>query len=297
MADRNTPRFLLGSRQLFGDVEPDLLLLAKEIMAKIEPPAATEKTSDVLGSKEFATLARKELDHYRQLDPELSSQIEIRRDIPGIMVSRGNFLIGANAIIPEKRVHAALAHEIGTHVLTWHNGGRQPFHEFQTGMAGYEPLQEGLAVLSEYLSGELDAERLRQLAARVIAVDLITSGADFVETFHVLHKDYGLRARSAFMMTMRTFRGGGYTKDAIYLRGLIKLLEYLGNGKEIELLFLGKLAQEYLPLVKELQWRKIVKPPVLLPRYFDQPDARQRLEKLRNKITVIDLVKELASCA
>ncbi|HID81372.1 MAG TPA: DUF1704 domain-containing protein [Chromatiales bacterium] len=293
VADRNTPRFLLGSRQLFGDVEPDLLQLAQQIMAKTEPPTSGENDDDVLDSKAFAAYARKELDYYRGLDPELSSQVEIRPDIPGIMVSRGNFLIGASAKVPQKRVNATLAHEIGTHVLTWHNGQQQSFRELQAGMAGYEPLQEGLAVLSEYLTGELNAERLRQLSGRVIAVDLITSGADFVETFRVLHKDYGIKVWSAFMMTMRTFRGGGYTKDAVYLRGLVNLLDYLGKGKQLEPLFLGKLAQEHLPLVEELRWRKIVNPPALLPSYFHQPAARERLEKLYNGVTVTDLIKEL----
>ena len=293
IADRNTPRFLLGSRQLFGDIEPDLLQLAKEIMAKIEPSTSGTGDDATLSSEVFAVYARDELDYYRKLDPKLSSRVEVRSDIPGIMVSHGNFLIGSNAKVQQKRVNATLAHEIGTHVLTWHNGRQQIFHELQTGMAGYEPLQEGLAVLSEYLTGELTAGRLRQLAGRVIAVDLITRGADYVETFRTLHNEYGIKANPAFMMTMRTFRGGGYTKDAIYLRGLVNLLNYLGKGKDFEPLFLGKLAQEHLPLVKELQWRQIVNPPTLLPRYFHQPETRERLERLRNGVSVTDLIQEL----
>ena len=37
-------------------------------------------------------------------------------------------------------------------------------------MAGYEELQEGLAVLAEYLVGGLNRTRMQQLAARVLAI-------------------------------------------------------------------------------------------------------------------------------
>ena len=39
---------------------------------------------------------------------------------------------------------------------------------------------------------------------------------------------------------MRVFRSGGMTKDAIYLRGLVELLEHLGAGGSLDPLWLGK---------------------------------------------------------
>ena len=41
---------------------------------------------------------------------------------------------------------------------------------------------------------------------------------------------------------MRIYRGGGLTKDAVYLRGLLQILRYLREGGELEPLFVGKVA-------------------------------------------------------
>lgn len=294
VADRNMPRFLLGSRQLFGDVEPELLQLAEEILAQALPAQADADREPMLDARQFAERAEVELDWYRQQDAGFSCRVEVRDDIAGIMVSHGNFLIGSAATVAGSRVDAALAHEIGTHALTYHNGRQQPFQELYCGMAGYEPLQEGLAVLSEYLSGQLGVGRVRQLAGRVLAVKLISDGAEFLETFRILHRERGFTARAAFMITMRTYRGGGYTKDAVYLRGLMQLLDYLAEGHELETLYLGKVAHDHLGLIEELRWRQILKPPRLLPRLFQLPEVVARCARLKQGLKVTDLLQEVA---
>lgn len=291
LADRNTPRFLPGSRALFGDVEPELAALADELLAGIDHDGRPAE-AEWLDAEAFANRAREELAWYRRRDRRLRSGVEVREDIAGILVSHGRFLIGRSARVSRSRVAAALAHEIGTHVLTWHNGRHQPFRELQEGMAGYEPLQEGLAVLAEYLVGGLEAARLRQLAGRVKAVQLICEGADFVTTFRTLHREYGFGARSAWMMTMRTFRGGGYTKDAVYLRGLQRLLQRLAEGVDLAGLYVGKLADAWLPYVEELRWRTIVQPPAILPRFFELPEATPRLRRLTAGLRVPQLLED-----
>ena len=80
------------------------------------------------------------------------------------MVSNGNLLIGRKAKIPASRVDALVQHEVGTHLLTYFNGRAQPFQMLYTGLAGYEEMQEGIAVLSEYLVDGLSVPRLRLLA-------------------------------------------------------------------------------------------------------------------------------------
>jgi len=295
--DRNTPAFLLGSRQLFGDISPELLQLARDILEKVPPDADTDTDADAsqaeqLNAQQFGAYAHEELDYYRSQDVSLASTIEIRDDIPGIMVSHGNFLIGANAKFPTSRLRATLAHEIGTHVVTYHNGRQQPLQELRSGMAGYETLQEGLAVLSEYLVGELSGARLRQLAGRVLAAHMIVDGADFMETFDSLHQEVGFGAYAAFMMTMRTFRGGGYTKDGIYLQGLVDVLAYLAEGNDLRTLYLGKIAHEYIPLIEELRWRHVLKEATLVPRLFALAESQERLERLAQGCSVLDLAEQ-----
>ena len=151
-------------------------------------------------------------------------------------------------------------HEVGTHVLTFINGRAQPFRLLCAGLAGYDELQEGLAVLSEYLVGGLSAARLRLLAARVIAVKCMTDGADFIETFNTLCNDHGFTRRTAFGITARVHRSGGLTKDATYLRGLVSVLRYLRGGGGIEPLLVGKIGMDDLSVMEELLRRKILRP-------------------------------------
>ena len=291
ISDRNTPRFMHGSQQIYGKVEDWLLLLAQQLVEGIQPNE-TQDDEGFLDAHSFAECARKEITHYKNLFPELSAQVEVRDDITGILVSNGHFLIGADARIPTTRVQATLAHEIGTHVVTYYNGRSQPFHQLHAGMAGYEPLQEGLAVLSEYLIGRLDGSRLRLLAGRVLAVHSLTQGASFIETFRELNRGHGFSDGMAFNITMRVYRGGGFTKDAVYLRGLATLLNYLGDGGDFELLLLGKISLEHVSLIEELKWRKVLKAGPLRPRYLDNPEVVERLKRLQQGRTLQQLVEE-----
>lgn len=277
--DRNRPQFLHGSIQLFGKIDATLLNSAKQLLAQSNndfPP-----TGEIFDAEQFAQKAREEIAWYQQSDPSLAPKVEVRDDITGILVSHGNFLIGSDAHVSEARLRATLNHEIGTHALTYHNGKKQPLQQLYAGMAGYEELQEGLAVMAEYLAGGLTLPRLQLLAGRVIAVDSIISGADFIETFKTLQQEYGFKPYTAFNLTMRVYRGGGYTKDMVYLRGLLMLLNYFQDDGELEILYSGKFAMEHLPLLHELRWREVLQPIAITPRYLTDDQALQRLNALK----------------
>jgi uncharacterized protein (TIGR02421 family) len=207
------------------------------------------------------------------------------------MVSRGNLLVGRNARFGISRIEALLSHEVGTHCLTFHNGRAQPFQQLSLGLPGYDELQEGLAVLAEYLAGGLDRIRLRLLAGRVVAVRLLLDGATFVEVFRELHRTHGFTQYSSFTVAARVYRGGGLTKDAVYLRGLDRILGYLRNGGRLDPLFVGKIAARHVPIVEELQLRGVLRPIPVRPRYLESEIAAQRLERLRGGSTVLDLLE------
>ena len=289
LQDRNSPRFLHEGVQLFGGVGDGLRDLALEILAAVSPRSREAGAGRTLSPREFAKAAREEIRTLRRQHPALDATVEIRGDIAGLMVSRGNLLISTRTAVPPARVEALLQHEIGTHVLTYHNGKAQRLRLLATGLAGYDELQEGLAVLAEFLVGGLSRPRLRQLAGRVVAARCLLDGATFVETFRTLHRAHGFNQQVAFWMTMRTHRGGGLTKDAIYLRGLRQILAYLRGGGELDPLWVGKIAVHHIPLVRELRWRGVLQPPPLVPRYLERTDARARLARLRKSTSILDL--------
>ena len=289
--DRNSDAFLQGSMQLFGRVDEALLDTAKMLISLTA--VASTGSDEKLSARQLAQHAQDEIEHYRKTDPSFAAKVEVREDITGILVSHGNFLIGSDAQVSKARLCATLNHEIGTHALTYHNGKKQPLQQLYAGLAGYEELQEGLAVLAEYLSDGLSLPRLQLLAGRVIAVHNICCGADLVECFHSLHGEYGFRPFTAFNMAMRVYRGGGYTKDLIYLRGFIQLLDYLANEEDMELLYCGKVSMEHLHLLQELRWRGVLKPLALAPRFLQGETSKQRLMALRAEPTIEHIIGNL----
>ena len=287
---RGSAQFRYGSLQVFGGVEDDLLAVANALLTVV--PAGAPTSVERVDAATFYAACQRELAGWAEQYPDIQPRSRLREDLSGLMVSRGELNVGHNLSVPRDRVEALIAHEIGTHVLTYWNGRAQPLTLLHTGTPGYEDLQEGLAVLSEWFVGGLTASRFRTLAARVVAIDHMLRGHGFVSTFQLLHEGHGIPARSAFFTTARAFRCGGFTKDAVYLRGLVELLDYLGRGGRLEPLFTGKLRLSYVPLVDELTERGILRPPPLLPGYFreDAAAGHPKLNFLHAGATVFDLV-------
>jgi uncharacterized protein (TIGR02421 family) len=289
--DRETEQFLPGSLRLFGRPDKPLVALADAVLDRLAADPTATKGEEVVGATAFAAAARAELEYYRAQFEGFTSSVEVRKDIPGsLMVAQGQLLVGEEVSLSATRVPALLAHEVGTHVLTYYNGCAQPLRQLRFGLAGYEPLQEGLAVLAEWLVGGLTHGRMRTLAARVLAACSLVDGAKFVETFRFLKERAGLSDRAAFGVTLRIYRSGGLTKDMVYLRGLRDLLAHLGAGGAFWPLFVGKIALAHLPAVEALRARGVLDDPPLRPRYASDPTALARLERARDGLTVLDLL-------
>ncbi len=292
LSDVGTPRFLLGSLQVYGGIELTLLGLAKELLATIPARSRESSGGRQLTAREFADRATAEIEHYRRGYPEFRATATVRDDLYwGLLVSGGNLLIGRYTRVPAARVEALLQHEIGTHLVTHYNGRAQPFRQLYSGLAGYDSFQEGIAVLAEYLVGGLDRPRMRLLAARVLAAQSLVEGASFLDTFRVLSQTYGFPQRVAYTVSMRTYRGGGLTKDVVYLRGLVEILDFLRRGGDLEPLLVGKIAADHVPLVRELQLRQILGRPPLKPRYLDNPRVSDKLRLLRSGLSVERLIE------
>jgi uncharacterized protein (TIGR02421 family) len=295
LSDRGTPRVLPGSLQVYERPDKSLLDLAKRLLKAVPAHTGDDRRTDSIDSKAFAQCARKEIAKMRSGHPRLEAKVQIRDDIPGIMVSAGNLLIGKQVRMPRARIDATIQHEVGTHILTYYNGLAQPLRQLHAGTAGYEELQEGLGVLSEFLVGGLSRPRLRVLAGRVLAVESVIEGADFIDTFRLLHEKCDFSASGAFSIAMRVHRGGGFTKDAIYLRGFVSVLDRIGKGLRLDDLLLGKISLAHVPIMKELTWRKVLKLAPLRPSYLDDPQAKIRLAAVAKGLCVTDVAEALGS--
>src|SRR6478672_9245119 len=286
LEDRDTSRLVYGSLQLYGGIAQPLASAAEELLQTI--PAEAPSTRSVTAGA-FAEAAREEFDRYRAVYPDFPMNVEVRDDISELMVSLGRLLIPEAAAFTAARVEPLLHHEVGTHVVTYHNGARQPLTLLTIGLPGYDETQEGLAVLAEYLTGGLDPRRLRVLAARVVAIGQMLDGAGFLEIFESLREEYRISARTAWSIAIRVVVAGGSVKDAIYLRGITRILEALADGGSLDVLFVGKLSLDHIPLIQDLLDREVLQAPWVRPRWLDVPGARERLDKLRGGASVTDL--------
>jgi hypothetical protein len=127
------------------------------------------------------------------------------------------------------------------------------------------------------------------LAARVVAIADMLNGADFLEIFEALRAEHRVPTKTAWSIAIRVVVGGGSVKDAIYLRGLARILEALAEGSSLDVLFVGKLALDHIPLIQDLLDREVLTAPWVRPRWLDVPGAQERLDTLREGATVTDL--------
>jgi len=161
-------------------------------------------------------------------------------------------VINKNHIFSDNEIAVLTNHEIGVHMVTTMNGALHPLKIFSHGFPNYEETQEGLAVFSEYMSNSLTVKRLKELAYRVIAVDSLAKGYSFSKTFRLLHNQYDLDREHSFYITVRAHRGGGFTKDYLYLTGLKKIYNYYKQGKDLNLLLSGKISLPYIESIQSL---------------------------------------------
>ena len=273
---RGRTGFTMAAIDLFGDVDPVLLQAAETVLANV--PLRDAPPSRDVDAQGFMAAARGEMETYRARDDRFAFEV-IEEPTPGthIFTSGGNLHVAVDYRVPEERVDPLIQHEVGTHTITRFNGRCQPLDTLECGLADYDALQEGIAVLAEYMAGHLPPSRLRVLAARVVAARMAIDEQPAGEIFATVHEQHDLDIETAFNTTMRALRGGGMTKDALYLDGLIDLLAYMKGGGDVPLLFIGKFALKQRAVLERLLEAGFLHPPALNPNWVDRPGAGEEL--------------------
>jgi len=170
-------------------------------------------------------------------------------------------------------------HEGHVHVATALNGRAQPVLAF----TGYPSprttaTQEGLAVLTEFLTQSTSLERLRRLSDRTLAIKMAEDGADFCELYRFF-LGRGHDEAAAYDCARRVCRGGlvtggaPFTKDVCYLDGLLRVTNFLrvalvkGHLHHVPLFFAGKIDVQDVPLFGRLLREGAVVEPKFVPAW------------------------------
>ena len=280
ISTRNTSAFKAASLLHYGTVGSQLLADAHAILAR---PRPRKHSGETVGAPEVAEAARSLVVQYQAVDKRFDPTIEIRDDIASLLVSGRKLMIASGTSMQRARVDALLAHEVSVHLLTHFNGAAQGLTVFRTGLAHYEGLQEGLGVFAEWAVGGLSPARLRMLAGRVIAVDAMLDGAEFIDVYRGLVKGHGLRRKPAFDIATRVFRSGGFAKDLIYLKGFQDVYGLITAGASLDPFWIGKIARDHVGAIEELIQRKLVQPPLFKPEFLQREDVERRVARLRDE--------------
>jgi len=190
-----------------------------------------------------------------------------------------NIKLSQHAMFSDRDLKYLEVHEGWVHVGTTLNGASQPYCFFLSkGSPSSSVIQEGLAVITEVVTFSSYPGRIRKITNRVIALEKVRQGADFLDIYGYF-LDCGLSEDDSYNHTVRIFRGstptgGAFTKDLAYAKGFLLIYNFLRFAisqrrvNTIPLLFTGKLILDDLPLLSELRESELLAPPVYLPPPF-----------------------------
>lgn len=161
-------------------------------------------------------------------------------------------------------------HELGTHALRRYNYEQQPYYKKKKkhGFGSYLVTEEGLAVLHSLIAFNY---KLAYRPARYYISSTLAQKYSFAETFAQLTTIFA-DPEKRWTAVLRQKRGltdtsqpGGFTKDLVYLRGLVEVTHWLrDNNYNLEPLYHGKIAKE------DAQKAKLLNPSYkpLLPSFY-----------------------------
>lgn len=259
-----TPDFMYDSLRYFGEPTQKDLSNARFILHL--PNNLAEENEDLLQVDQLTQILS---DFANSNQYQYTLKLEDNM-IANALVSGTTIKLNKNAKLSLSDSVALANHEIGVHLVTTLNARAQPLRILEVGNPLNTMTQEGLAILSEYLSNNLTIKRLKILALRVVAVESMLKERSFRKTFLLLREEFGADDEIAFSVCARIYRGGGFVKDYLYLQGFHKMLNAFESESDFSLLFAGKVSMDYLPQIGRLVSKGLLYNPKFISPTFTQ---------------------------
>jgi len=284
-----TREFYFHSAELYGrpgslsaDRKTTNLDLARHFAGVVDQFAASGRVpspldAEVLSAEDVAPELEK---RFAATFPDRAIRVEIVDDIAAKVTARIDLvLIKRGARFSARDLMQVEYHEGDVHIATALNGRAQelvPFIGFPSPRT--TGTQEGLAVLTEFLTHSTGVERLRRLADRTLAIKMAEDGASFIDVYR-WSLQTGYDESGAFDLARRVFRGGmveggaPFTKDVCYLDGLLRVTNFLrvalvkGHTEYVRLFFAGKLDSTDVPLFGRLLREGLITEPRYVPEW------------------------------
>lgn len=251
-----TEDFVYNSLRFYG--KPDRSLIKSAIFILSAPDFEDHEEESIHDAEYAVNYLRRQAEEWG-----LKCTVETSKKIVARMMfhhERLLLLINQNTHFSDQELKALAYHQLGVNVHTTINASTQPLKVFSIGFPEHHRTQAGLVIFSEYCSGNLTLSRLKNLALRVIAIKHMLHYGDFLKTYHMLLDEYQATPEQSFSVTVRVFRGGGFTKDFHYLVGL-KALFNSAKMQNVTPLLAGNTDLTFLPIIHEMLERKLIKMP------------------------------------
>ena len=292
LASRGTAAFLDCGRALYGTphtplrYDPatpyELAERVREVLAELDQVGLSLAVARDHSAQDVAEIISAGVT--RHFGEEDAPKVEIVDELSAnALATATRIKVRSGASFTARDAAQLLNHEAFIHVLTAVNGRRQPdLPILAIGHPGTTRTQEGLAVFAEFVSGTLELDRFRRLADRVLGVQMVIDGADFIELFRWF-SERSPDPEQAFESTRRIFRGGPvsggapFTKDCVYLSGFLAVSTFIRAAfmqerlDAIGTLFVGKLDLRDIPALIELRRVGLCRSPVHRPPWVNDP--------------------------
>lgn len=184
---------------------------------------------------------------------------------------KNSLFVREDALFDKTRLHALIAHEIETHILSAHNGKYQPYLIFNRGTANYLETQEGLAIYNTNYVCRDNPAFFNVVPHVIVMATPVARNGSFCDVYNFVKK-LGFSEEKSFRIALKLKRGledtgkpGVFTKDYIYYKGFKEVTDYVEKGGKIEDLYIGKVSLHDIQWIKKL---KGIKPPKLLPFFL-----------------------------
>ncbi len=287
LASVGTPAFYGHSQVLYGEPQApiadgkrtalELALRLDRLLSDYDVGCVRLEPPESLTAHDLKARLEEELPRHFGAD---APKVEVTANVSAKAAAGRDYIkLREDAAFSDLDVTQLLQHEALIHIATTKNGLAQTrFPVLAESHPGNARTQEGLAVFAEFISGALDPRRFKRLADRVIAINMAAEGANFLELYEFFRERSAADTPfEAFESARRVVRGGlvegggPFTKDSVYLGGLLEVHSYLrtavraGDATYIRLLFVGKIDLEDLVAMRILREEGLITEPRFMP--------------------------------
>ncbi len=284
---RGTPAFVELSKELYGSPTDvfyaggprlsEMGLLLFDVLSKLDVQLESDRDDDIYSAEEAQNILQVRLNTFFKHHPV---KVLLSDDMVADASAGADAIkLSSKARFSERDLRYLEVHEGWVHLGTTMNGSLQPYCFFLSkGSPSCSVIQEGLAVMTEVVTFSSYPARMRKITNRVVAIDKVMQGADFMDIYRY-YLGCGLNEEESYNQTVRVFRGslpagGPFTKDLSYAKGFVLIHHFICYAISVHridavpLLFSGKLMLDDLPLLMELKSEGLLNMPRYLPPQF-----------------------------